>query len=64
MNLTSDIEVANTRRKLAELESRYEELQTSDEYDEHLRQLTMRSLKKLVNQLKEEIVRYEVGIRG
>lgn len=63
MNLTTDIEVTNTRKKLAELESRYEELKTSNEYDEHLRQMTMRSLKKLINQFKEEIVRYEVGIR-
>lgn len=64
MNLTSEIEVVNTRKKLAELETRYEELRVSDEYDKRLRELTMRSLKRLINQLKEEIIRYEVGIRG
>jgi hypothetical protein len=64
MNLSSDIEVANTRKKLAELETRYEELQGSDEYDKRLRELTMRSLKKLINQLKEEIIRYEVACRS
>jgi hypothetical protein len=28
--------------------------------DEHIREVTMRSLKKCINQFKEEIARYEV----
>jgi hypothetical protein len=63
-NLTSDVEVANTRKKLADLETRYEELRISDEYDTRLQEMTMRSLKKLINQLKEEIIRYEVASRS
>jgi septation ring formation regulator EzrA len=59
MNLANDIELANTRGKLAELEARFEELRNDTIEDEHLRQVTMRSLKKYINQFKEEIARYE-----
>ncbi|MBI4579968.1 MAG: hypothetical protein HY718_09720 [Planctomycetes bacterium] len=59
MNLTSDIEVANTRAKLARLEARYEELQRETGGDEHVRELTMRSLKRYINQCKEDTARYE-----
>jgi hypothetical protein len=59
MNLANDIELANTRAKLAELEARFEELRNETGEDEHLREVTMRSLKKYINQFKEEIARYE-----
>jgi hypothetical protein len=59
MNLANDVELANTRAKLAELEARYEELQNEPTEDEHLREVTLKSLKKYINQFKEEIVRYE-----
>ncbi len=58
MNLKSDRELANTKRKLGMLEESYAEAQADTE-DEHLRQLELESLKRLINQLKEEITRFE-----
>lgn len=59
MSLANDVELANTRAKLAELEARYEELRSDTAEHEHVRQVTMRSLKRYINQFKEEIARYE-----
>jgi hypothetical protein len=59
MSLKNDTELANTRIKLQRLEMRYEELRNDTSEDEHVRELTMRSLKGTINQFKEEIVRYE-----
>lgn len=58
MNTGSDQELANTRRKLRLLEESYEEAR-GDTEDPHLRELEMESLKRLINQLKEEIARHE-----
>jgi hypothetical protein len=52
----NDIELANTRRKLGELERHYEARQREIGGDEELREMSMQSLKRLINQLKEEIV--------
>mgnify|MGYP001576980576 FL=1 len=57
MILKNDIELANTRAKLARLEARYEALQNDAAEDEYVRELTMQSLKKYINQFKEEIAR-------
>lgn len=59
MTLRNDAELANTREKLRELEDRYVALQGGAEPDARLRDLSMRSIKRLINQLKEEIARYE-----
>lgn len=59
MNLANDVELANTRAKLALLETRYEELRRNASEDEKLREATMRSLKRYINQFTEEIARYE-----
>ncbi len=48
----------NTRVKLRELEQLYES-KRQETQDEHIRELTLRSLKKRINQFKEEIARYE-----
>jgi hypothetical protein len=61
VSLANEVELANTRAKLAELEARYEELQNEPVDDEHLREVTLRSLKKYINQFKEEIIRYQAG---
>lgn len=37
----------------------YDELRNDTTEDEHVRDLTMRSLKETINQFKEEIARYE-----
>ena len=59
MELRSERELANTRAKLHRLEMRYEERRNDTGEDEHVRELTMRSLKGTINQFKEEIARYE-----
>jgi hypothetical protein len=59
MSLRSEREVVNTRVKLARLEARYEALRRQTGGDAHVRELTMESLKRLINQFKEEIARYE-----
>jgi len=61
MSLANDVELANTRAKLARLEKRYEELRNDADEDEHVRELTMRSLKRTINQFKEQIARYEAA---
>ena len=59
MKLQSKRELEVTREKLKMLEEQYEATQNKPCADEHVRELTLESLKKLINQLKEEIVRYE-----
>jgi flagellar biosynthesis chaperone FliJ len=61
MILKYDIELANTRAKLARLEARYESLRNDTAEDGHVRELTMQSLKKYINQFKEEIARSQNG---
>lgn len=59
MTLKNDAELANTREKLRELEERYAARCGESGANAHVHELTLRSLKRLINQLKEEIVRYE-----
>ncbi len=59
MSLKNDTELANTRVKLHRLEKRYEELRNDRTEDEHVCELTLRSLRATINQVKEEIARYE-----
>lgn len=59
MTLRSERELANTRRKLGLLEEAYQEAQDDPDEDEHIRDVTMESLRRLINQFKEEIARYE-----
>jgi hypothetical protein len=53
-----------TKKKLQMLEERYAEIQNQAEPLSRPEQHTLRSFKRLINQLKEEIIRYEVGIRS
>jgi DNA-binding transcriptional regulator YbjK len=59
MNLQSQRELEATRQKLRLLEERYEASKQEQPGDEHVRELSRRSLKQLINQLKEEIARFE-----
>jgi len=59
MSLKNDFELANTRDKLRILEDRYETLRNETGPDQHVRELSMRSIKSTINQLKEEIARYQ-----
>jgi hypothetical protein len=59
MNLQSTRQLGNTRRKLQMLEGRLGELDAEPVANPQTRDRTRRSLKKLINQLKEEIARFE-----
>jgi hypothetical protein len=59
MMLRNEIELANTREKLHELEDRYQARLREAPADPHVHGLTLRSLKRTINQLKEEIARYQ-----
>ena len=59
MTLISEQQVMNTRAKLVRLEARYETLRNDTDGNQRLRELSMRSLKRLINQFKEEIALYE-----
>lgn len=58
MSLQSHRELEATRKKLHMLEERYEAEKREQAGDDHVRQLSMQSLKRLINQLKEEIARF------
>lgn len=61
VNVQSDRELVNTRRKLAMLENSLEAVRSESFESEHLREVEMESLKRLINQLKEEIARHEAN---
>ena len=52
----SEVELVNTRRKLSELQLQYEAGERGTDGDEDLRETSMQSLKRFINQLKEEII--------
>ena len=62
MNLRNERELANTREKLKRLEAIHGAHETETGGDEELREASMQSLKRFINQLKEEIARYEVRL--
>lgn len=59
MNLRDEQELANTRAKLRRLEEIYRETSEDTSEEPRVRELSMQSLKNLINQLKEEIAVYE-----
>lgn len=59
MSIQSRRQLENTRKKLQILEDRFETLKSAPIENAETRELTVRSLKKLINQMKEEIVRFE-----
>lgn len=59
MSLHSQHELDATREKLRLLEERYESNQREQGGDRRVREISMRSLERLMNQLKEEIARFE-----
>jgi len=63
MSIENERQCKNTRAKLQELEDLYERKQ-QESGDAHVQELTLRSLKKRINQFKEEIARYEARAGG
>ncbi len=59
MKLETERQVRATRRKLALLERHFEELQNKPVQNEYVREVTLRSLKQFINQLKEEIALFD-----
>ena len=59
MTIENRRQLENTRTKLLELEQLYLKTQQSAATSKHVRELTLRSLKKRINQFKEEITRFE-----
>jgi hypothetical protein len=59
MSLQSAREFENTRCKLRELQEAYEAALHRPIENVHAREATLTSLRRLINQLKEEIARYE-----
>ena len=59
MDLKSDRELECTREKLRLLQEHYEASRLETDGHEFARTLSLRSLKRMINQLTEEIVRYE-----
>jgi hypothetical protein len=53
-----------TREKLRLLQERYEKIRREKSGDAHMRELTLQSFKKMINQLTEEIVCYEAHAGG
>ena len=62
MILRSLEELENTRKKLQMLEEQYEAARQESDRDEYVRDLELQSLKGLINQLKEEIARFEAHV--
>ena len=63
MSIENRHQLENTRSKLRELEELYEKTRQGPATSEHVRELTLRSLKKRINQFKEEITRFEARAR-
>ena len=59
MTLVNAKQFQATTEKLRLLEKRYAEIRTAPTKDDHARDITLRSLKQRINQLTEELARYE-----
>jgi hypothetical protein len=63
MNLENDTQLANTRMKLRSLEEHYELSSQDRSGTPQQREISLRSIKRIINQLKEEIALYECRVR-
>ena len=61
MDLKDEREVEVTREKLRSLEIGYQAVDEDSENDAHIQELTLRSLRSMINQMKEEIARFEAS---
>ena len=59
MSLQNEQELAVTREKLRMLEESYAAARQDKSGSRHAQELELRSLKQLINQLKDEIARFE-----
>lgn len=64
MSIENDEELQNTREKLVRLEKHYAESRQRPLENPSTREISLRSLKRMINQLKEEIIRYEARAKA
>jgi hypothetical protein len=64
MSIENRRQLENTRAKLQELEQLYARKRQEPAADAHVQELTLRSLMRRINRFKEEIARYEAGVRS
>src|SRR5206468_102894 len=64
MSTEGNTELTNARRKLRLLEESYEEALHDVDEGEEVHELELRTLKRLINELKEDIVRCQVRGHG
>ncbi len=64
MSIQSQQELKNTREKLRLLEAHYESRKQEAADNSRLREISLRSLKRTINELKEEILRYEAHAKA
>lgn len=62
MSIENRRQLENTRTKLQELEQLYAKTDRAASTGERARELTLRSLKKRMNQFTEEIARFEARV--
>jgi septation ring formation regulator EzrA len=62
MSLENRHQLENTRAKLQELEQLFAKMRHGTATTKHVRELTLRSLRKRINQFKEEICRFEAHV--
>lgn len=63
MSIENRRQLENTRAKLQELEDLYKKAEQAPSTNDQIRELTLRSLKKRMNQFREEIARFEARVR-
>jgi hypothetical protein len=64
MMINNERRLELTREKLRVLEQTFDEVKSDSSGTPHTRELSLRSLKGLINQLKEEIARHEAHTRA
>ena len=64
MRLANYQEAANTRVKLSLLEALYQKACTREMDTNELHQLSLYSLRQMINQLKEELIRFECDVNA
>jgi hypothetical protein len=62
MELTSFTEARNTREKLRRLEQLHEQESLAQAENAFTRELTLKSLRMMIKQLKEELARFEARV--
>jgi hypothetical protein len=60
MSIQNARQLEVTHKKLAQLEDIATKIRNNQSQEAHLKELTLRSVKQLINQLKEEIARCKV----